>query len=739
MAGPSLGINLSGIVDWGTSAPFVNLFQTSRAWFTQRDGVFNTEHAGLLDLDSNGYVRAFTQDGSVAPFTSVGTIWNTNPGYLRDGTYVLEWEGAGQLSVAGVPQGTILSQRQGRIELNLTDAQSVGFSISDPDGNSPGDYIRDIKLYHQDDADLIAAGVTFNPAFLEKMQDFRVFRFMDWGNTNNSDVTGWDEARPAAYVTQSSDGEGPGVSVALMVQLANEARADAWFTIPHLADDGYIRGLATYVRDHLAPGLVARFEYSNEVWNWGFQQAQWAQQQAEATWGSGVEGGWMQWYGAKAANMARIVADVFGAETGTRALNVFATQSAWQGLEGYALDSAESVADGAIAPRDAPFHVYAIAPYFGGEIGSIDMTAQVDSWIAQGEAGFAAAVDWIRTGPAQDSLANIDSMIAYHAGVAQGLGWQLDSYEGGQHVVDQAGLFGGAEDPARTGFFINLVARPEFGDLYAEYLQIWRDNGGGMLTHFSDFGPASRYGSWGIWNSVYAANGPRADAIEDFRDTVAAWWDDPRGAETFANGGLRVDYAGDGRVAGTALADRLFGLDGADMVQGRKGHDQLWGGTGADLLLGGAGRDRLAGGVGRDVLLGGTGADSLQGDAGTDVLSGGRGADRLDGGDGRDLFVFIFRADSPPAARDTITDFDRRADRIDLRIFDGNRDRDGDQRLVFVGADAFGADGTGEVRVILPGGIGEVGVQVDMNGDGRADLAIRILDLARLTASDFLL
>ena len=37
---------------------------------------------------------------------------------------------------------------------------------------------------------------------------------------------------------------------------------------PLKADDEYVRALAAYVEDNLDDGLVAKFELSNEVWNW---------------------------------------------------------------------------------------------------------------------------------------------------------------------------------------------------------------------------------------------------------------------------------------------------------------------------------------------------------------------------------------------------------------------------------------------------------------------------------------
>ena len=634
MPGPSLGTNLSGVVDWSTSFPFVNQFLMTRPWFTQSGTVFDTGQAGMLDLDANGWIRDFTRNGTAAPFDRVSTIWNTSDGYQRDGQYVLEWQGTGTIVVNPGPGCSIASVGDHRMVITVGGSGQIGFSITATDPAHTGDYLRDIKFYHADDADLIDAGITFNPDFLEKIQDFRVLRFMDWMNTNNSTITDWAQMRPEDAGQQTTSGtDMRGVSVAVMVDLANQTHTDPWFNIPHLASDDYIRNFASYVRDHLDAGLVARFEYSNEVWNWGFQQAQWAQAQAVAAWGPDVQGGWMQWYGERAANMAYIVGDVFGTQTGTRALNVFSTQSGWQGLEDYALNAPDAVAAGGIAPRDAPFHVYAIAPYFGASVGLQDNSALVNQWIAQGEAGYVAALNFIRTGSAQDSLAHIDEAIAYHAGIAQGLGWQLEAYEAGQHIVDMEGLFGGAQDPAQTAFFINLVRRPEFAALYTEYLNIWKDNGGGLMAQFSDFGPASRYGSWGIWDSVTSPNSPRATAIEAFRDTVSAWWADGRNPSVFANGVVRRDDNAAHTMNGTALADALFGLGGNDLLYGQAGNDILYGGVGNDALFGGAGSDTLHGGLGIDRLDGGSANDIYVVNSAADVIVdavGGGTADRIE-------------------------------------------------------------------------------------------------------------
>jgi len=587
MSGPSLGTNLSAIVDWTTAMPFVDLFKMSRPWITQNEGVWDTGHAGLLDLDDKGWIRGFTKDESAAPFSSVITVVNSSgitP--LRDGNWVIDWEGEGTIEVIGA---SILSRSGNKIVLDPGN-EHIGIRIVSTDPDGTGNYLRDIRLYHEEDKPLLDAGVVFNPDFVNRIEDFRALRFMDWMGTNNSTTSDWADA-PAIGGARYGlwDGKG-GASVGVMVQLANEVGADPWFNIPHLASDEYVREFATYVRDNLAPGLVARFEFSNEVWNWGFQQTQYANAQAQARWGN-AEGGWMQWYGVRAAEVARIVAEVFGEGTGTRALNVFSTQAGWQGLENYALDAPAHVAAGGEPPRDAPFHVYAIAPYFGGSLGSLEMGAQVDEWISQGEAGIQAALDYIANGPSADSLANIGSMIAYHAGVARSLGWQLESYEGGQHVVDLAGLFGGPDNPARTAFFTAVVAHPRMGEFYRTYFETWRDEGGGLMAQFSDFSQPSRYGSWGIWDTVTGPDTYRSIAVEDFRDGVAAWWGDTRSASIFDGLHTIADRAGTGIIAGTAGRDRIFGLSGNDQISGGNGDDILYGNAGDDTLDGGAGTD----------------------------------------------------------------------------------------------------------------------------------------------------
>ena len=72
----------------------------------------------------------------------------------------------------------------------------------------------------------------------------------------------------------------------------------------------------------------------------------------------------------------------------------------------------------------------------------------------------------------------------------------------------------------------------------------------------------------------------------------------------------------------------------------------------------------MLGGIGNDTLIGGLGNDDLAAGEGSDYLNGGAGNDMLRGGEGDDRFVFT-------AGLDTVRNFDRDDDMIDLRSFAG--------------------------------------------------------------------
>ena len=170
--------------------------------------------------------------------------------------------------------------------------------------------------------------------------------------------------------------------------------------------------------------------------------------------------------------------------------------------------------------------------------------------------------------------------------------------------------------------------------------------------------------------------------------------------------------------AGVTTGDILL-EDGNDMAIGGASGDRISGGGDDDVIFGGGGVDELDGGAGLDILLGGTG---------TDTITGGTGGDFLLGEDGADVFLFTSASDSTTADPDSILDFERGEDIIDLYTITDT--------LQFIGNDDFSVTGQNEIRVREIGGVLTV-AEVDLGGNGSIDMEIIIYGAVDMDRADF--
>jgi serralysin len=186
---------------------------------------------------------------------------------------------------------------------------------------------------------------------------------------------------------------------------------------------------------------------------------------------------------------------------------------------------------------------------------------------------------------------------------------------------------------------------------------------------------------------------------------------------------------------GDAAIDlRAAPLEGAHAAGWVSRIDGIFGGF---TIANGVVIERAIGGGGDDAIGGNAADNILRGGSGDDVLTGRTGYDRLFGDSGADLFVYRAVSNSTAGATDVIRDFARgEGDRIDLARIDADAGRDGDQAFAFVGSAAF-SGAAGELRVVRDGS--DVMVRGDTDGDGTADLIIRVADADGLRADDFLL
>jgi serralysin len=94
--------------------------------------------------------------------------------------------------------------------------------------------------------------------------------------------------------------------------------------------------------------------------------------------------------------------------------------------------------------------------------------------------------------------------------------------------------------------------------------------------------------------------------------------------------------------------------------------------------------------------------------------------------------VFASVSHSRGASVDTIKDFVRGSDRIDLRGIDANTKVSGNQAFSFIGKSDFSGK-AGQLK--FASGV----VSGDVNGDGVADFQIKVAGLSALSKGDFYL
>jgi hypothetical protein len=234
---PSLAYGLNEVSDWSAEMPFIDMVKMGRSWIVHNKGQWGGGSTKGI-LDENGWPTSIPSGAD-----SVSMIWDWSGGGYnsaksRLGRYVLTYEGKGNVEVGGA--ASVVSQSNGKIVFDIEEEEMWSVDITK---TNTSDYIRNISVVREAHVPLHEAGAIFNPDFLSVIKDVRQIRFMDWMNTNDSEVKTWSQYPSPDYYTWVK-----GVPVEVMTALANEVGADPWFTIPHQANDNYVKKFAQTVK-----------------------------------------------------------------------------------------------------------------------------------------------------------------------------------------------------------------------------------------------------------------------------------------------------------------------------------------------------------------------------------------------------------------------------------------------------------------------------------------------------------
>ncbi len=356
-----LGMNAGRHEDWTPNQVFVDNFKQAREWSAQGGGV--------LDLDTSGWVRSLQSGQSALSYLFV-----SEQGGFKLGSYDVLYDGEGTIQYGGGGKKDNARSKAGHDVVDIAGLTTLTITATDP--NKTGNYIRNIRVispggvcsddmykWCADDSgcdvgascDLFIDNYQtqlFDPTFLNDMKSYGTVRFMDWFHTNMSANTSFAERALPSDAFYTTD---KGVPFEIATELANILHANPWYTVSDLYDQSSVTELATLIRDNLDPTLKIYLEFSNEVWNGLFPQAQRNSTDASASGRTAA-----QQYAYRSVNNFRTFKRVFGDHSRLERIMAWQFTGSSQGAQ--ALDYImPDTGTAAYLETDA----YAVAPYFG--------------------------------------------------------------------------------------------------------------------------------------------------------------------------------------------------------------------------------------------------------------------------------------------------------------------------------------------------------------------------------------
>lgn len=417
----------------------------SRKPFSAPAGFGAWSDTRTLNLDSKGNILSLLSDQQArrVVFTAQRPVVDM----------LLSWEGEGEVSFGG---------------FNLVSTPSANSRIirpSDATGNAwinitkvnAANPMKNLTLVRVDQKDLPGL---FNPDYVNDLKRYACFRFMDWQNTNvlRPAATLQNDFVPLNELPVTLDQVAP---LELMIQLCNEASVGGWFCIPINADAAYIDKFLNTIKAKLNPGLKARIELSNEVWNSMFPQYNYSGATHDEI---------MRNYALRASDLHVKTKAILG-DRGVSVLGAQAVATWWMN---WSIEQIKS------AGKPLP-EALSTAPYFGDNLNDVNAFAdgRVDAIITK------------MVGLTKDAVA-----------LAKANGMRVELYEAGQHFLPG----------------IEMNRDPRIGPAYVRYLtEMKAALGGNLMCHFSYASIYGQFGCWGEKEYMYAPDSYKSAAIKQLQ------------------------------------------------------------------------------------------------------------------------------------------------------------------------------------------------------------------------------
>ena len=223
-----LALGLAGVNDWSVQQPFLNVMKTARPWIghlpDQFGGWTEADLAKAGALGPNGWPMKIPPELAKISALILTDLPEDAAGVA--GRYLLTYQGKGTLKVEGRAQ--VVEETPGRVVFDYTPGERHGrrSALLALDATDP---IHDIVVVRASRAQMLADGAIFNPDWLARIRGVQRHPLHGLDDDQRLHL-GRGEGSPLARGLLPTPATACPIEV--MVALANELKADPWFTMP---------------------------------------------------------------------------------------------------------------------------------------------------------------------------------------------------------------------------------------------------------------------------------------------------------------------------------------------------------------------------------------------------------------------------------------------------------------------------------------------------------------------------
>lgn len=325
----------------------------------------------------------------------------------------------------------------------------------------------------------------FTDEFLNlcKSADFSCYRFYNLQNIWDGEPiypqkTKWENRKTPKDASQNSmknlNGKLDAWCWEYIVELSNLLNKDIWINIHISCDSTYLLNLAAFLKSNLNPNINIYLENSNEVWS-PSQATHGPYNKAQA---DNYKISFDENYARRSVEITNLFAEIFGTEQiNKRIRTVLAGQHAYNGRSDIHLN----YIDKTFGEPNKYIYATSTALYFQSTKSASSNPEEINDGMIE---------------DISSQISNNSNSFNRFNHINKASKWQLaggcTSYEGGPHLPSGANMTN-----LSTQILSHRTAKMK-DVLKYNYIEGWKNIGGGLAMYFTLFSEYNRYGCWGL-------------------------------------------------------------------------------------------------------------------------------------------------------------------------------------------------------------------------------------------------